>query len=259
MKLERLQQQFAKALHYQAEGEACGIISDSFSAEERMQIYRNNFIISLSEVLQATYPTVQALLGEECFLQIARQHVLNQPLSKGDVSDYGQHFDHTLQRFDAVMQAAPYCTEVARFEWALDLSQQCFANVEPVPLMPLAQLAQLPPEKHEGICFHLRPDAQLFASQYALFSLHHAVQNNEINDLNIHQPEQGVIITSSNGVAIGHSLVSHDFHLLQKLQKHTPLAEIEPQLLSSLNAMIELGVIAGFTLTSSDDVSENND
>ena len=56
MNLATLQSQFAKALHYQALGEDCDIASDEFTADERMQIYRNNFIVSLSEVLSATYP-----------------------------------------------------------------------------------------------------------------------------------------------------------------------------------------------------------
>ncbi|MDW2110773.1 putative DNA-binding domain-containing protein, partial [Vibrio sp. 2089] len=54
MKLATLQNQFAKALHYQALGDDCNIASGQFTADERMQIYRNNFIISLSEVLSAT-------------------------------------------------------------------------------------------------------------------------------------------------------------------------------------------------------------
>ncbi|MDG2898591.1 putative DNA-binding domain-containing protein, partial [Vibrio parahaemolyticus] len=51
MNLATLQSQFAKALHYQALGEDCDIASDEFTADERIQIYRNNFIVSLSEVL----------------------------------------------------------------------------------------------------------------------------------------------------------------------------------------------------------------
>lgn len=63
MKLATLQDQFAKALHYQALGDDCDIASGQFTADERMQIYRNNFIISLGEVLSATYPMVEELLG----------------------------------------------------------------------------------------------------------------------------------------------------------------------------------------------------
>jgi len=52
MNLATLQSQFAKALHYQALGEDCDIASDEFTADKRMQIYRNNFIVSLREVCQ---------------------------------------------------------------------------------------------------------------------------------------------------------------------------------------------------------------
>ena len=209
MNLAALQHEFAKALHYQSSGEACDIVSDVFSADERIQIYRNNFIIGLSEVLQAIYPTVQALLGEECFLQIARQHVLSHPLTKGDVTEYGEQFERTLQQFDAVLQAAPYCAEMARFEWALDISQQCFAHTaadEPSELIPLTALANLAAEQHENICFHLRADVEPFASEYALFSLYQAVKVNNVDGLEINQAECGVIITQTNGVAIGQPL-----------------------------------------------------
>ena len=54
--LADIQTQFAQALRYQASADDCHIDSDHFSAEQRMQVYRNNFVISLSEVLQATYP-----------------------------------------------------------------------------------------------------------------------------------------------------------------------------------------------------------
>lgn len=259
MNLAALQNEFAKALHYQSSGEACNIISDAFTADERMQIYRNNFIVGLSEILQITYPTVQALLGEECFLQLARQHVLDNPLNQGDVSEYGEHFDQTLLHFDAVMQAAPYCAEVARFEWTLDISQQRHANVESLSLRPLAQLSALSPEQHAHICFHLSPAALPFSSQYALFSLHHAVQKNEIEGLDINLAEQGVIVTTNTGLAKGLALTNPEFLLIQQLYKSIPLADIEPSLLSSLNTIIELGVIAGFSLTSPiDNSTEQN-
>lgn len=248
MNLAALQNEFAKALHYQSRGEACGIVSDHFSADERIQIYRNNFIIGLSEVLQATYPTVQALLGEECFLQIARQHVLSHPLTKGDVTEYGAQFEQTLQQFEAVMQAAPYCAEMARFEWAFDISQQRFSNVAPPELLPLTKLAQLAPEQHASLCFHLPADVELIESRYALFSLHHAVETNDFDNLKIDLPEQGMVVTQDNGVAIGRALSNNDYRLLQQLQKTLPVGKIEPQLLSSLNSLMALGTIVGFSL-----------
>ena len=83
MRLHDLQQQFSHALHYQARGEDCDISATLFEPDELIQIYRNNFVFGLSEVLEATYPMLKALLGDECFEQIARQHVLTNPLLAG--------------------------------------------------------------------------------------------------------------------------------------------------------------------------------
>ena len=248
MNLAALQHEFAKALHYQSSGEACDIVSDAFSADERIQIYRNNFIIGLSEVLQASYPTVQALLGEECFLQIARQHVLSHPLSKGDVSEYGEQFEHSLQQFDAVMQAAPYCAEMARFEWAQDISQQRFNRRKPNPVMPLAQLATLTPQQHEQIQFHLHSDVVLFASQYALFSLRQAIDTHDLDGFVLDRFEHGVIHCTSKETPCRYLLSDNDYQLLQHIQTNVPLNDIPAELLNSLNVIITLGFIAGFTL-----------
>ena len=102
--LADVQSEFANALRYQNNGEHCDIVSDHFTDEQRIQIYRNNFVISLSEVLAATYPLTEMLVGEECFQQMARQHVLSYPSTSGDVSGYGEHFEQTIQTFPAVIE-----------------------------------------------------------------------------------------------------------------------------------------------------------
>ncbi|MFA0308871.1 DNA-binding domain-containing protein, partial [Vibrio splendidus] len=84
--LANVQSEFANALRYQNNGEHCDIVSDHFTDGQRIQIYRNNFVISLSEVLAATYPLTEMLVGEECFQQMARLHVLSYPSTSGDVS-----------------------------------------------------------------------------------------------------------------------------------------------------------------------------
>ncbi|MCV6005031.1 DNA-binding domain-containing protein, partial [Escherichia coli] len=67
---------------------------------------------------------VEALLGEECFEQIARQHVLSYPLKEGNVVHYGEGFQDTIMQFSQVIAQAPYSPEVARFEWHIDLARQ---------------------------------------------------------------------------------------------------------------------------------------
>lgn len=249
LSLAQLQHQFAKALHYQATGEECEIVSDHFTADERMQIYRNNFIIGLSEVLEATYPMVCALVGEECFGQLARQHVLAHPLQVGDVSDYGEHFSHTIERFPAVVEAAPYAADVARFEWCIDMAQQQQGNVSaPDTLLPLAKLAEVEPMQQTSIHLHLWPGVMPFQSQYALFALKTAIESNQFDDLVLDKPQQGVICCSQQGEVWMQSLDGEAFELLQHLHSGRTLGEIPPHTLQHLNYFVESNVVAGFSL-----------
>ncbi|MCK6265523.1 putative DNA-binding domain-containing protein [Vibrio sp. ZSDE26] len=248
--LAQVQQQFAKALHYQATGEECQIVSDHFSADERIQIYRNNFIISLSEVLEATYPMTLELVGEECFTQLSRQHVLSQPLQSGDVTHYGAAFSDTIEQFPTVLEAAPYLAEVARFEWSLDKAQQAFSLANSsISVQPLANLAQLTSDEYSLLRFHLAPSVIPFASRYALFSLNLALQNEQLEHLDINAPETGVIACHPNGVPWNTVLDSEQHQLLMNLQAESTLAEIDESLLTHLETLIQLNLVVGFTIT----------
>ncbi|MGR5238298.1 HvfC/BufC N-terminal domain-containing protein [Vibrio alfacsensis] len=251
MNLATLQSQFAKALHYQAMGEECDIASDQFTADERMQIYRNNFIISLSDVLLATYPMVEVLLGEECFRQIARQHVLSHPLEEGNVVHYGDGFQETILQFNQVIAQAPYCPDVARFEWRMDLARQAqYEKPITADLKPLALLGQVREEQQPDLVLHLKTGCQSFDSLYAVFDLFTAIQNQQFDQLNIRQSQQGVIVIQANGKAQCEALDAETFQLLGYLEQQQRLGDIPEALLTRLNSLMALELIDGFSLKS---------
>ncbi|MGL6262253.1 HvfC/BufC N-terminal domain-containing protein [Vibrio sp. WXL210] len=248
MELAQLQNQFAKALRYQANGEDCDIVSNHFSANDRIQIYRNNFVISLSEVLSATYPMVELLVGEECFTQMARQHVLQHPLTKADVSFYGDKFDQTIAQFPKVVEAAPYLEDVARFEWQMDLALHLANQPLESHILPIGQLANIAPEQQAQIVLELYPWARVIASPFAVFDLFNAMQSDCFDNLDIHCPQLGVIHTLPNGHRTPITLEPEVHQLLVCLRSKQSMGEIEPELLSHLNILMEKALIAGFTL-----------
>ncbi|MEL7367178.1 MAG: DNA-binding domain-containing protein [Pseudomonadota bacterium] len=251
MNLATLQSQFAKALHYQALGEDCDIASDEFTADERMQIYRNNFIVSLREVLSATYPMVEALLGEECFEQMARQHVLTYPLEEGNVAHYGEGFQDTIMQFSQVIAQAPYSPEVARFEWHIDLARQAqYKQSNAAELKPLALLGGVSEEQQPALILHLKKGCRSFDSSYAVFDLFGAIQTGQFEQLNINQLQQGVISIQANGEALCHALDADVFQLLRCLEQKLSLSEIPEVLLAHLNSIMALDLVDGFTLKS---------
>ncbi|WP_070962667.1 DNA-binding domain-containing protein [Vibrio sonorensis] len=248
--LRQLQNQFRSALHYQASGETCMISSDQFTADQRIQIYRNNFVMSLSEVLEATYPMLHELLGEECFSQVTRQFVLQHPLTKGDVSQYGDGMAQFLEAFPMILDAAPYSPEVARFEWNLDLAQQQHNKVAPLDAVePIAQLSTVPPSHHGELYFHLHPSVTCFSSHYAVFSLRKAISEQNFDGFDINSREQGVIACDKQGRPWSQYLSSPVYQLIAAIQSGQQLGDIQEELLVHLNHVLALGVIAGFTLS----------
>ena len=245
--LADVQSEFANALRYQNDGEHCDIVSDHFSDQQRIQIYRNNFVISLSEVLVATYPLTEMLVGEECFQQMARQHVLSYPSTSGDVSGYGKHFEQTIQAFPAIMEAAPYLSGVARYEWQKD-SLARLACATPPHQQPLSCLASVPQERQGALVFHIKGSITLFDSYYAVIALEHAIYQQQLNGLDINRAEFGIVIRAENSQLESHSLIKECHQLLIELQSGKALGQVTPSLLQHLNAVMAPNVISGFSI-----------
>lgn len=252
LSLAEIQHNFANALNHHSSGDDCDINSDHFTSQQRIQIYRNNFIISLSEVLEATYPMVFSLVGDECFQQLARQHVLTNPLLEGDVTAYGQGFDSTITQFSTVIEAAPYLPEVARFEWSIDIAQQRFAISCSHPTHTLEQLASISEQQQPNIQLQLEPSLISFNSCYALFSLHNAIQNNDFDELEIHTPQSGMMWCNAQGEIQLSPLSEMSYQLVLDLKAGLPLEQISPDSLSQLNNLVALSSITGFDLLASE-------
>jgi len=189
-KLHQLQQDFAAALHYQPSTVAAEIADGQFPAEQLIQIYRNNFIISLSEILEVVYPCVKAVVGEECFSQLARQHVLTHPLQQGDVSHYGQGLCDTIHNQPELVTAVPYLVDLANLEWCLDRAAHAPAIDCQFPFYKLQQLteANLP---------QLRLDVPeptfCIDSDYPIATIWQMITDNTIEEIDLSQPESAVI------------------------------------------------------------------
>ncbi len=245
--LADVQLEFANALRYQNNGEHCDIVSDHFTDKQRIQIYRNNFVISLSEVLAATYPLTEMLVGEECFQQMARQHVLSYPSISGDVSGYGEHFEQTIKVFPAVIEAAPYLCEVALYEWQKDSLVRFKPQVH-TDQRPLSCLADVPQEQQGALVFHLKSSVTLVNSSYTIIALEHAIYQQQFDGLDINQAEFGVLIRAENSQVESHSLGEESHQLLTELQSGQTLSAINPLLLQHLNTVMALNVISGFSI-----------
>ncbi|WP_088876437.1 DNA-binding domain-containing protein [Vibrio mediterranei] len=253
MTLNELQQRFSQALLYQSTGEDCDILSDHFTAIDRVQIYRNNFIVSLSEVLAACYPITRQLVGDECFDSMAKHHITQHPPRSGNVMTYGAGFADSVSQLENITLAVPYLLDVMSIEWSLDELQRAEDVTLKEGLEPIINLASVPESQHLDLVFHVKPSSHLIHSNYAIGSLFQAVKDNEFDNLDINQAETLLMVKRGSAQPTLHILNDQLQQLWVGISHGNPLKRINPTLLSELPNLLTWDVVAGFTL-----FNENN-
>jgi hypothetical protein len=83
-----------------------------------LRSYRANAVIASGRALADSFPTLQALLGEESFAALARAFWRDLPPQRGDLACYGAELADFVAA-DAQLSAVPYLADCARVDWAL--------------------------------------------------------------------------------------------------------------------------------------------
>lgn len=90
---------------------------DSGTNLEFFALYRNGFYRSVVETLMANYPTVQALLGDDYFRNLAKLYASEFPPTTGTLVGYGENFDCFLAKHE-ISERLPYLADIARLDRA---------------------------------------------------------------------------------------------------------------------------------------------
>lgn len=241
--LAALQHQFRDALHYQHHDLPVG--NGVAPPEALLQVYRNNFVMTLTECLEAVYPVVNKLVGDDCFQAIARHHVLNTPMTDACADRYGAGFDHTIKTLPNIIGAVPYLADMAALEWHIQ-------RVNRAPLatpFPLEKLAQVSDDAFGAIKLQCPPSVAILPSTYAIGTLWQAVSQNDDNalaGLNIAQPETVAVQLLAQGITV--SVLDAEDTPLVLACLDMSLGEVDPALLPHLSAVIQRGLFNDFVL-----------
>ena len=84
---------------HENEAAAAAIVGDGFAAEQRLAIYRNTFVGSLTKALCLTYPAVDRLVGSAFFAAAAQAFMHERPPRSAWLDDYGADFPEFLGSF----------------------------------------------------------------------------------------------------------------------------------------------------------------
>lgn len=133
---------------------------------ERLKVYRNNIVGSLTDVMRATFPTLEKLVGKDFFEGMARTFILQNPPRQGCLNTYGAGFDVFIKGF-APAAGLPYLVDVASLEIALN--QAYYAPDDAA--LTAQDLTAIPPDNLADTVLHLRSSAHLLQSAYPLAAI----------------------------------------------------------------------------------------
>jgi hypothetical protein len=136
---------------------------------DHLQVYRNNFFISLRQALADVYPVVRRLVGEEFFNQLARRFVREHPSRSGNLHDFGRELARFVETLPDLSEL-PYLPDVAALEWAL---HEVFHEAEAQPF----DFSTLSDPENARLPLH--PAARLIASRYPILAIWEANQSDD--------------------------------------------------------------------------------
>lgn len=130
-------------------------------APKRFSVYRNNVASSLTRALEAGFPTVRKLVGDEFFGAMAVVFLRAHPPKSRMLMQYGDAFPGFLEAFPPVAHLG-YLPDMARLDQAM---RESYHAADSTPL-PEAEFQRLLGEDIVGLRLTLAPSLRLVRSRW---------------------------------------------------------------------------------------------
>jgi len=188
--LKQTQAAFSKAIYDNLDNDMLEKIKpNGIGNEERLQVYKDNVLITLYETLKSRYPAICKLVDEKFFKYAVKEYIKNNRPNSGNLDDYGESFIDFLAEFSPTKEFA-YLPDVARLEWACHLAYFA-ADADSIDA---SSLSKVPQEKYESLTFTLHPSAHLISSSHPIDKLVEMTQNYFDGDIDMDLNERGADI-----------------------------------------------------------------
>jgi hypothetical protein len=115
-----------------------GWLRDGARFERGLVAYQANAAALAERALAAAFPTLQQLLGEDSFAQLARHFWRRQPPQAGDMALWGESLPAFVADAESLADE-PYLPDLARLEWAVHRAASAADAAAPVGLEQLAE------------------------------------------------------------------------------------------------------------------------
>jgi hypothetical protein len=128
---------------------------------DRLDIYRNTFVHTLTKALRLGFPATARLAGAEFFEGAAYQFISEHPPRAAWLDQYGDEFPDFLRSFPPANSVA-YLGDVAELEWAVGGALHAADAVS----LDAAELGAIQSEDQPRICFVPNPSIRLLRLDY---------------------------------------------------------------------------------------------
>jgi Putative DNA-binding domain len=191
------------------------------SPEKRIEIYRHNIFSTLTGALSDLYPVTEKIVSTPFFLRLAEQFVRITPSASGDLNMFGSEWPEFLRRHTEAINL-PYLEDVAKLEWAW---HQAFHAGDCVAF-DMARLADVAPEQHAALRFHLHPSVMFIESAHPIVRILEVNQSEYAGDMLVDWTLPGdLTLVSRNDLTVNiQSLPRASFYFLRALNDGETLA-----------------------------------
>lgn len=142
------------------------ILPGKFESNELMQVYRNNYYISLTEALRSVYVSVDKLVGKGFFDFVAHSYIDAHPSKSGNLHEFGSYFSYFIGSLDQAA-SVPYIADIAKLDWAW---HQMFHAKDSAPLN-VETLEEFEHEELGALNFKFIEGMQVLTMGFTVFGL----------------------------------------------------------------------------------------
>jgi hypothetical protein len=161
----------AHVLHGSSDIAAAIVDGPRANVETRLAIYANAYRSRLQEVLEADYPALQVLAGDDLFMQLASGYIAAHPSTSPNARWFGAKLPTFLGSVEPFTSHS-VLAEMAEFEWAMSLA----FDAPDDPVVQIEVLVTLPAESWPELGFCLHSSVQRITMRWNVSAFWQAVQ-----------------------------------------------------------------------------------
>ena len=181
-------------------------------SDERLAIYRNNTLHSLSESVVDLYPSIEHVVGREFLIATAKEYLKVSPPCSAALLNFGLDFPDFLAAFEHTKNYA-YLPDLARIDM---LRHQAYHTADETPLTA-NQIQQIPLEELALSQIQLPKSCYILTSEFRIYSLWENIHTQTDNEIHIDSVEHTLIYRDDLHVKTT-QISKEEYYFLRKIE-----------------------------------------